>query len=221
MAKKKASSATTRLQDSDPGWSEFLIDNLADHELYEGSPKVDGLRRVTQKFLGHIVESQSELIQSPNTENHYTCIVKHTLVIDRHDSKGTVKVNGIVDVKRDSMPPALKEKVVATADTNAESKALRRALKIAYVTSEELQSADDAEDLSNQEMANDQQMMAINTLCKRMDVSVVSAIGDKDPKDLTNLEARVVLGNLSRYQRNTDDVPEEWNTYEENWRTKK
>ena len=43
-------------RDSDPEWSEYLLDQLADHELINGAPTVDGLRRITEKCFGEIVE---------------------------------------------------------------------------------------------------------------------------------------------------------------------
>ena len=36
----------------DPAWSEYILDNLADHELIQGAPTVDGLRRVTERCFG-------------------------------------------------------------------------------------------------------------------------------------------------------------------------
>ena len=39
------------VSDSDPEWSEFLLDQLSDSELINGAPTVDGLRRITENAL--------------------------------------------------------------------------------------------------------------------------------------------------------------------------
>ena len=39
----------------DPDWSEYLLDELSDHELINGAPTVDGLRRITEKCFGEII----------------------------------------------------------------------------------------------------------------------------------------------------------------------
>ena len=121
-------------------------------------------------------------------------------------------------------PYPFKDHLVATADTRAEGKALRRALKIRVVTAEELQNEDEQEALSSDELVNDQQILAINQLCKRLDISVVPLVtGEykktKTIKELRNLEARLLISKLSEFQRTPEDIPKTYIGYNENWKT--
>ena len=49
-------------RDFDSEWSEYLLDQLSDHELINGAPTVDGLRRITEKCFWEIVESKSSIV---------------------------------------------------------------------------------------------------------------------------------------------------------------
>ena len=55
--------------EQDPEWSEYLLDQLSDSELINGAPTVDGLRRITQKCFGEIVESHTQIIETPTSQN--------------------------------------------------------------------------------------------------------------------------------------------------------
>ena len=129
--------------EQDPEWSEYLLDQLSDSELINGAPTVDGLRRITQKCFGEIVESHTQIIETPTSQNNQRCVVRHTLGIEKHNGVGIIRVDGCVDVLYHKTPYPFKDHLVATADTRAEGKALRRALKIRVVTAEELQNEDE------------------------------------------------------------------------------
>jgi len=209
--------------DSDPDWSEYLLDQLSDHELINGAPTVDGLRRITEKCFGEILESRSHVVETPSSENGQRCTVQHTLHIVKYRNGQRVHIDGCVDVVYHKTPYPFKDHLVATADTRAEGKALRRALKIRVITAEELQHEDEAEALSSDEAVNDQQVLAINQLCKRLNISVEDLVKSqyntaKSIGDLRNLEARLLIGNLSEFQRSPDTIPEPCVGYDENWR---
>jgi len=207
----------------DPEWSEYLLDNLSDHELINGSPTVDGLRRLTEKYFGEIIESRSWVVETPSSQNNQRCTIGHTLIIAKHNNGHTIKVDGCVDVVYHKTPYPFKDHLVATADTRAEGKALRRALKIRVITAEELQHEDEQEAMSADEAVNDQQVLAINQLCKRLDVSVKALVMSqyhtaKTIGDLRNLEARLLISKLSELQRSPKDIPEACVGYDENWK---
>ena len=182
--------------EQDPEWSEYLLDQLSDTELINGAPTVDGLR----------------------------CVIRHTLGIEKHNGIGIIRVDGCVDVLYHKTPYPFKDHLVATADTRAEGKALRRALKIRVVTAEELQNEDESDEISTEELINDQQVLAINQLCKRLDISVQSIVtGEYNKVDkinqLRNLEARLLISKISELQRKPKDIPESYIGYNENWKT--
>ena len=210
--------------DADAEWSEYLLDQLGDHELINGAPTVDGLRRITEKCFGEIIESRSTIVEAPSGVNGLRCTICHTLTIVKHRRLRTVKVDGCVDVLHSKTPYPFKDHLVATADTRAEGKALRRALKIRVITAEELQSESEEEVLVSEEAINDQQILAINQLCKRLDVSVEGLVKMKcqaaeNINSINNLEARLLISQLSEFQRKPDSIENEnVSGYDENWK---
>ena len=210
--------------DCDAEWAEYLLDQLGDHELINGAPTVDGLRRITEKCFGEIVESRSTIVEAPSGTNGLRCTICHTLTIVKHRSLRTVKVDGCVDVLHSKTPYPFKDHLVATADTRAEGKALRRALKIRVITAEELQSESEEEVLVSEEAINDQQILAINQLCKRLDVNVEGLVKMKcqaaeNINSINNLEARLLISQLSEFQRKPDNIENEnVSGYDENWK---
>jgi len=211
-----------RPQEYDPEWSEYLLDQLSDSELINGAPTVDGLRRITEKCFGEIIESKSDIVETPTSQNNQRCTIRHTLTINKYGSGQSISVDGCVDVLYHKTPYPFKDHLVATADTRAEGKALRRALKIRVVTAEELQNEDEAEALSADELINDQQVLALNQLCKRLDISVVPFVTAeykvKKINELRNLEGRLLISKLSDLQRTPKDIPKPCVGYDDNWK---
>jgi len=203
-------------------WSEYLLDNLADNELVNGAPTVDGLRRVCEMCFGEILESKSTVIGTPTPDNN-RCTILHSLTIRKYRSDSIVKVDGCVDVLYHKTPHPFKDHLVATADTRAEGKALRRALKIRVITAEELQNEDEEAVLVSDENINDQQVLAINQLCKRLNISVADLVkaqysNVKTINEVNNLEARLLISKLSGFQRDSDSVSDDLKGYDENWK---
>ena len=114
--------------------------------------------------------------------------------------------------------------IVATADTRAEGKALRRALKLRVVTAEEVQTqVSEEEVLTAQDHINDQQIMAINAVCRKHDLNVEKVAKSvynnaKTLKQLTNLEASVLMDKITSYQREKS-IPEELLGYDASWQS--
>lgn len=212
-----------RPQEYDPEWSEYLLDQLSDHELINGAPTVDGLRRITEKCFGEIVQSSTDIVETPTAQNNQRCTIRHTLHIVKYSSNHNITVDGCVDVLYHKTPYPFKDHLVATADTRAEGKALRRALKIRVVTAEELQNEDEDDALSSDELVNDQQILALNQLCKRLDISIMSFVtGEYKVKEinaLRNLEGRLLISKLSEFQRTPQDIPKSYIGYDDNWKT--
>ena len=69
-----------RPHEYDPGWSEYILDNMSDSELIKGAPTVDGLRRATEKCFGEILQSKSEIVEVPTRQNN-KCTIRHLSLI--------------------------------------------------------------------------------------------------------------------------------------------
>lgn len=205
----------------DPEWSEYVLDQMHDSELKDGNPTVDGLRRVTERIYGEIVQSTSQIVDY-NTDRGI-CTVKHTLSIQKYSTDTIITVDGCVDVKYQNIPHPFNQHLVSTADTRAEGKALRRALKLRVVTAEEVQQTSEDDVLAAEENITDQQILAINQMCKRLDVNLVEAVKSVCPnadsiRDSSNLQGRMLLSTLSEYQRSPASIPENLVGYNPQWR---
>jgi hypothetical protein len=208
--------------DADPEWSEYVLDNMHDTELREGNPTVDGLRRVTEKVYGEILESRSDVLELPSAGGR-RCTIKHTLKIRKYETDATITVDGCVDVRYDKVPFPFNDHLVATADTRAEGKALRRALKLRVVTAEEMDNSAEDDVMAAEENITDQQILAINQMCKRLNINIVNFVkeicaGVESIKAVSNLQGRMLLSSLSEYQRKADTIKDELIGYDPNWR---
>ena len=128
-----------------------------------------------------------------------------------------------MDVLYDKIPYPFNTHLVATADTRAEGKALRRALKIRVVTAEELQNQDEDDVMASEEGMNDQQILALNQMCKRLNISVAKFVKlqyneVKVINDVSNMEARVLIGQLSGFQRKPKSIEKKIKGYDDNWK---
>ena len=97
-------------------------------------------------------------------------------------------------------------------------------MKIRVVTAEELQNEDESEAISTDELINDQQVLAINQLCKRLNISVQAIVTGEYKKvdqinQLRNLEATLLISTIAGFQRKPKDIPESYIGYNENWKT--
>jgi len=183
----------------DKGWTDYLLDKLYDNELFNGNPTVDGLRRLVNQEIGAIVGSTSDVLQCP-TQDNQRATIRHRLEIDGYDGLRRV-IDGCVDVSIFNTPAPFNKHLVGSADTRSESKALRRALNIKILSHEELQNEnDDSEvaEMRNAETISDQQILAINQMAKRMDVSVQKYVKSiyKDVEyinELSNSDGKILI----------------------------
>ena len=208
--------------DADPEWSEYVLDNMHDTELRDGNPTVDGLRRVTEKVYGEIIESTSDVLELPSAGGR-RCTIKHTLKIRKYETDAIITVDGCVDVRYDKVPFPFNDHLVATADTRSEGKALRRALKLRVVTAEEMDNSAEDDVMAAEEDITDQQILAINQMCKRLDINLINFVkeicaGVESIKTVSNLQGRMLLSSLSEYQRNSDAIRKELLGYDAAWR---
>lgn len=213
-----------------PEWTEYVIRQLDDAELENGNPTVAGLRRVIGELMGEIVSSETHIVTAPN-ERYKSCTAIHTLEISSpsiYNADRVLKFNGAVDVSLENTPAPYNLHLVSTADTRAEAKALRRALKLRGVTSEELVSnplTKNELEMSQASLINDQQIMSVNVMAERNNINVKKFIvrhaswADLEYiNDLSNQDGAILLSNLSEMQRKPKNIDESFVGYDENWK---
>ncbi len=136
---------------ADKGWSDKVIAELDESERVgeDRVPKVDGLRRVVEKFVGKIIESYPTVLQCPRFTGKTAtskdgkkayilepAIVQWTLVVDSFDGE-IRKFGDVASVYLYNTDYEYSLHAIETAGTKAESRALRKLLRIKNITSEE------------------------------------------------------------------------------------
>ena len=120
----------------DVEWTDWVLGQLDSTELDDGAPKVSGLRRMCEKLIGEIVETDLCTVQIPTNDNLLRATVEVTIVIDRHDGK-RVKYKDVSDACSKNADPPFNQYPPALAQTRAFGRCLRQALKLNVVTAEE------------------------------------------------------------------------------------
>jgi len=210
-----------KISEGDEEWTMYILGQLTNDELHDGFPTVDGLRRITEKLYGTIIESKTTILEVP--DNNYTkCTASHELVVRKHGYLYDTTVNAVVDVRADQIDEPFKSFLVATADSRAEGKAYRRLLKLKVCSAEEL---NDKNDSDSNIAANPQQLLLIDHLCKRNDLNILKVIGKygtfKDIEEMTKQTAKQIMKDISNYQNDKKEFSKSFVGYNSNWKKKK
>lgn len=235
MAKRKTA---TKTQDTNEDivdihsleWTDHVLSKLSEDEKIAGNPTTDGLRRIFEKVMNCvIIESTSDVVQSPSPTNEKRATVVHSLsyyINDEslNDSNKIRTVNGAADVYWGNCDKVYRNHPVAVAETRAEGRALRRGLRLRkVVAAEELtDSTEDDIGADNVTKITNNQINFIDALSKRLDINVIELIKSLDIKQdnvktILHSDALSVIRELSSFQQKTDDIPQTIKGYINNW----
>jgi len=217
----------------DPEWHDFVMSQFVPEELdNHGNPKVDGLRRVAEGLLGEIVESRP--VQSSSSAD--LAAVNWLLVINWACDNPYVDIQSNVPLQTKSFgafadacsqncKSPYSKFLASMADTRSEAKALRRALRLRCIASEEaeLGEVNTFEEKTSDgsykgdALINEQQRMMIMVISERLKIDqnklVTSLFPEKSLDKLTKENAATVITTLNRYQtsvkKGSQDIPEE------------
>ena len=204
---------------NDLGWTDYVLELLSEDEKIKGNPTTDGLRRIFEIAMNCVVtESTSEVCQAPDPNNGQRATVVHCLTYVLKDTPAdspfnTITVNGAADVYWGNCDKIFRNHPVAVAETRAEGRALRRALKLRkVVAAEEL--ADEVEDIDGHSVSkiSVNQVNFIDVLCKRLNINVFKLLENLDIAfdnvyNIKHEEAVQLIRELNSYQQNTDSIP--------------
>lgn len=200
---------------SDPEWTQYVLSQFVDDELEGQNPKVDGLRRVTEKLLGDIIEENCDLIEAPHERNQYRACVKASITL--FSGK---RFSALADAYPGNIPASeFAVYCTALADTRAKGRCFRNALKLRQVVSAE-ELSDKFETTINQNEENitkgqitlirqltDRHNIVISKLLERLEIPYnKSDSGGVDLNQLKKENAISVLQELSRL-RSMSDIP--------------
>jgi len=215
---------------NDLEWNDYVLGLLSDDEKISGNPTTDGLRRIFEIALDCVViDSTSQVVQSPDPNNEKRATVVHQLSYILNDSTldPEIKcrtVNGAADVYWGNCDKIYRNHPVAVAETRAEGRALRRGLKLRKVIAAE-EAVNDIEDdpdgISVSKITNNQ-INFIDVLSKRLNINVNSMLKLKNINEsiynVQHGDAVVLIRDLSKYQQNMSDIPENIIGYDSSWK---
>lgn len=233
MPRKKAEEVkeeNINVTPNDLGWTDHVLDLLTEDEKIKGNPTTDGLRRVFEIALNCVViDSTSEVCQSPDPNNGQRATVVHSLtyVLNDGDIPESIKtrtVNGAADVYWGNCDKIFRNHPVAVAETRAEGRALRRGLKLRkVVAAEEL--ADEIEDIdgNNVSKISANQINFIDVLAKRLNINVLKLVSDLDIScdniyNISHEEAIKIIRQLNAYQQDTSSITDNIMGHQPEWK---
>lgn len=209
-------------------WNDYVLGLLSEDEKISGNPTTDGLRRIFEIAMNcDIVDSISEVVQSPTIDNEKRATVVHTLsyIVHTDKEKYPRTVSGAADVYWGNCDKVFRNHPVAVAETRAEGRALRRGLRLRkVVTADEVATeTEDSPDGNNISKVSNNQLNFMDVLARRLDIDMeklLNSSGHTD-KNVYNIEHSVavdIIKNLSSYQQDTNNIPSELKGYNSNWK---
>jgi hypothetical protein len=198
-----------------PEWTDYVLRQFEDDEMFDNRPKVDGLRRVAIKLLGQIVESQSRVVQAPNSDNDNHAVVEHTYVFEWNNNPSDRRTfTDVADTYKENTPVVNNVNYAvhssSVASTKAKGRALREALQLRGVLA--------AEEMMHQlpteqpKEINGGQIAGIKTLCSNLNVNVEKLLQMGVPpvdniEDLSYTRAIKLLKLLNCYRNGSETIP--------------
>lgn len=220
----------TKPKPNDIEWTDYVLSLLSDDEKISGNPTTDGLRRIFEIALDCVLtESNSEVVQTPDVNNEKRATVVHSLtfILNEGGEDSTTKyrsVSGAADVYWGNCDKIYRNHPVAVAETRAEGRALRRALKLRkVVAAEEL--AKDIEDHPDHDTVTkitNNQLNFMDVLAKRMNINIEKlldklAISRENVYNISYSDAVDIIKSLTEYQQQ-NNVSEDILGYESSWK---
>lgn len=199
----------------DPEWTDYVLGLFVEKELDNGSPKVDALRRVAYKLLGPF-NSRTNVVQAPDLDGRATVVV--TLEFSGASFQYPTIVDGAADVSTVNTQREFAVHAVATAETRAEGRALRKALKLTKVlAAEELQNADADEANGSDGRIPTSMISSLKMMCANQNVDLERLaevkFGVMSPEDLTLAQGRQLSTTLFKYKKLEEEIPDEIKTF--------
>lgn len=190
---------------TDYEWTDYVLSLLKEKETFNDKPTVDGLRRVAQLLLGKIESCTFDILQVPSDDNGMSATVKARILVDGRVYEGSTNVNEA------SAPNIIGSHTVALAETRAEGRALRRALNLRIITSEEAQEG--IETLPTKNIISNTQIDAIKKQTEKNKINLdklLTKLYNTNTDNINTLTFDQALGvfeKLSEYA--SSNIPEE------------
>ena len=215
-------------------WTDYVLSFLEEEEKIMGNPTTDGLRRIFETVMNcEIAHCDTTVVQSPSRDNEMRATVTHTItyILNREHSPesktaflNSRSVTGAADVYWGNCDKIFRNHPVAVAETRAEGRALRRALRLRkVVAAEELaEEIEDHIDGSSVDKITVNQINFVDVLSKRLNVDVKKLLFSMDinEENIYNIkynDAVQIASKLASLQQQ-DSIPDDLVGYDSNWR---
>lgn len=214
-------------------WTDFVLAQLNDDEKIMGNPTTDGLRRVFEKVMDcEITHCDTTVVQTPSRDNDMRATVTHkiTYILNKENTDSKLahlngrSATGAADVYWGNCDKIFRNHPVAVAETRAEGRALRRALRLRKVVAAEeiAEEIEDHPDGDNVSKITVNQINFIDVLSKRLDINPVKCFENmglaNNIYELDHSNGVSIIRQLSSYQQDTSSIPENIKGYEEDWK---
>lgn len=163
------------------GWSNFLLSQLLPDEKREDKyPTCEGLRRLVETYIGPIIKRTSKVIEAPKTPDGISTIqVGITVVVTNESHPAKIALEEQTYLMEECVAdcgPYNTDKPYcrhqsATAETKAESRALRKLLKLRNIVSAE-EVGRISDEVERIDAIENVQIGAMETLAKRSNVNL-------------------------------------------------
>lgn len=190
----------------DEEWSDYVLSLLTDKEKENEVPKINGLRRLTEQLLGQIVNTK------PISLINGVCIYEVQILWQRNslghidNQYATLRTyGGIGSANEGNTDGEYSKYAEAVAETRAEGRALRKALRLNCLFAEEMakkNSKDKAEvdEFKTNEKVSSTSVALIKSLCDRLNVKIDDYTGGRQLESITRGEASEIIALLNQIQ---------------------
>lgn len=212
-------------------WTDYVLNLLSDDEKIKGNPTTDGLRRIFEVALDcTIIDASSTVSQTPSPENEKRATVIHSLtyVLNDDSTPESIKyksVSGAADVYWGNCDKIYRNHPVAVAETRAEGRALRRALRLRKVVAAEelVENVEDNPDHNTVSKISNQQINFIDIMSQRLNINVLklletNSIDTSNIYDISHDNAVNIIRLLSKYQQNVSEINNDIIGYSNDWK---
>lgn len=197
------------------GWHEYIMGLMEPDELVDGYPKCNGLRRVAPLVLGPVISSKATFINVGMTDPRHVTVNyeisfdwKLDIPVD-YGNMGQLLTNdirtfgGLADCVEG--PTLYGIHPAATAETKAESRALRKALCLNIIAAEEMSSGQ-REDVRKKgtESISKPLLDVLKAKIKMLGLDpkeIANAVNGKDMESLTMEQGREALVKINEAQQ--------------------